>query len=96
MKVSTEIGLIPGHVVLDGDQLSLPKRGTALQLLAHVCCGQTARWIKMPFGTEVGLGPGDIVLDVDTARPRSQKKQRRGHSTPNFGSSLLWSNGWMD
>jgi len=22
---------------------------------AHVCCGQTARWIKMPLGKEVGF-----------------------------------------
>jgi len=33
--------------------------------LIHVCCGQTAEWIKMPLGTEVDLGPGDIVLDGD-------------------------------
>jgi len=33
------------------------------QFLAHVCCGQTAEWIKMPLGKEVNLGPGDVVLD---------------------------------
>jgi len=31
----------------------------------HVCCGQTAGWIKMPLGREVGLGPGRNVLDGD-------------------------------
>ena len=36
---------------------------TPPQFLAHVYCGQTAAWIKMPLGTEVGLGPGDVVLD---------------------------------
>ena len=33
------------------------------QLSAHVYCGQTAGWIKMPLGKEVGLGQGDFVLD---------------------------------
>ena len=37
------------------------KEGGASQFLAHVYCGQTAAWIKMPLGTEVGLGPVDIV-----------------------------------
>jgi len=32
-----------------------------------VTIGQTAEWIKMPFGTELGLGPGHIVLDGDPA-----------------------------
>ena len=26
-------------------------------------CGQTAAWIKMPFGAEVDLGSGHILLD---------------------------------
>jgi len=37
------------------------------QFLAHVCCGQTAGWIKMPLRREVDLGPGDTVLDGDPA-----------------------------
>jgi len=64
--------------------LAAPKRGTApSQFLAHVYCGQMARWIRMPLGTEVGLGPDDIVLDgaqlPQEARP------------PIFGRRLLWS-----
>jgi len=39
------------------------------QFFAHVCCGQTAGWIKMQLGTEVGLGPGYTVLDGDPAAP---------------------------
>jgi len=35
------------------------------QFSAHVYCGQTAGWIKMPLGMEVGLGPGDRLLDWD-------------------------------
>ena len=30
---------------------------------AHVSCGQTAGWTKMPLGTEVSLGPRDTVFD---------------------------------
>jgi len=51
------------------------------QFSAHVYCGQTAAWIKMPLGTEVGLGPDDIVLDGDPI-------------SPIFGPCLLWPNGW--
>ena len=37
------------------------KRGTALpQFSAHVCCGQTAGWIKMPLGTEIDLGQATL------------------------------------
>jgi len=42
-----------------------------------VCCGQMARWIKIPIGTKVGLSPGRIVLHGDPAPP-SQK----GHAQP--------------
>jgi len=51
-----------------GTQLPLPERGQSCpQFSAHVCCGQTAAWIKMPLCMEIGLGPGHIVLDRDTA-----------------------------
>jgi len=64
MKLGTEVGLIPRHIVLDGD--AAPPKGHCLpQFLAHVRCVQTAGWIKTPLGTEVGLGPGDIVLYGD-------------------------------
>jgi len=55
-----------------GTQLPLPKGGgtDTPQFLAHVYCGQTAGWIKMPLGMEVGLGPGHIVLDGDPAPPQ--------------------------
>jgi len=87
-----DVGLGPGHIVSDGSQLPLPQRGTVPQFSAHVCCGQTAVWIKMPLGREVGLGPGDIVLDGDPA-PLPQKEAQ---PPPLFGPGLLWPNGWMD
>ena len=44
-----------------------PKREHNPQFSAHVSCGQTAGWIKMPLGMKVGLDPGLIVLHGDPA-----------------------------
>ena len=57
MKLGTQVGLGPGHIVLDGDPPPPPPKGHSPQLSAHICCGQMAGWIKMPLGTEVDLGP---------------------------------------
>ena len=47
----------PSDIILDGDQLAHGKRHSSPHFSAHVVCGQTAGWIKMPLGMEVGLGP---------------------------------------
>jgi len=88
-----EVGIGPGHIVLDGDPAPFPlKRGRAPQFSAHVFCGQTAGWIKIPLGTEVGLGPDRIVLDGNLA-----PLPKKGHSqAPAFRPCLFWPNGWMD
>jgi len=57
------------------------------KLLAHICCGQMAAWIKMSLGMELGLGPGDCVR----WGPRSPSP--KGGTI--FGPCLLWPNGWM-
>jgi len=49
-------------------------------ILANVYCGQTARWIKIPFGTKLDMGSGHIVLDGDPTPPPKKK----GHSSPQF------------
>jgi len=69
MKLGMEVGLGHGHILLYGDPLRSPpnKRGHSPKFSAHLCCGQTARSIKMPLGMEVGFGPGYIVLDGDPA-----------------------------
>jgi len=69
MQLGTEVGLGPGHTMLDGDRALPSPLGNSPQLSAHVCCGETAGWIKMPLGREVGLSPGNIVLDGDPAPP---------------------------
>ena len=52
-------------------QPSSPKKGHSPQFSAHVRCGQTAGWIKMPLGMGIGLGPGDLVLDGDPQKGHS-------------------------
>ena len=62
MEVGLGLGL--GNFVFDGDPATSKKgHPHPTQFLAHVYCGQTARWMKTPLGTEVDLGPGHIVLD---------------------------------
>ena len=69
VALGMEVGLGPGHIVLDGDPAPLPKNGAEPpQFSAHFYCGQTAGWVKTPLGTEVDLGPGHFVLDGFTGR----------------------------
>jgi len=80
MKLGTEVGIGPGHTVLDGDPVLPPQRGTAHQFSAHVCFGQMAGWMTMPLGRDVGLGPAHIVLDGDPVPPPP-----KGQGPPVFG-----------
>ena len=68
MSLGMELGLGPGHSVLDGDPAPFPYRSTAPQFSANVRYGQTVGWTKVPLGMEVGLGPGVIVFDGDPAK----------------------------
>jgi len=69
--------------------ISPQKGGTAAPTFRPMYCGQTAGWIKTPFGTEVGLSQGHIVLD-GTQRPQ------KGTAPHIFGLCLWWPNGCMD
>jgi len=69
MKLGVQVGLGPGHTVLDRDPAPSPQKGHSLQFSAHICFGQMAGWIKMSLGREVGLGPSDTVLDGDHILP---------------------------
>jgi len=81
MPLGVEVGLRPGHIVLDGEPAPKKKEHSP-QFSAHVYCGQTAGWIKMPLGTEVGLGPSHIVLDRDPCPPKNEGAQQP--PPPNF------------
>ena len=66
------------HTVLDGDTAPSQKNGAEPpEFSAHLYCGQTAAWIKMPLGMDLGLGLRNIVFDVDPAIPR-----KKGTPTP--------------
>ena len=74
MPLGGEVWLGPGHILLDGDQAPLAKKGrSAAPNFRPMYRGQTAGWIKMPLATEVDLGPDDIVLDVDPALPKGHR-----------------------
>jgi len=95
MPLDREVGLGPGHIVLDGDPAlsspPSPQKGEALQqtpLFGHMYCGQTAGWIKMPLSREVRLGPGHIVRWGPIAPPPKG-------TPPIVGPCLLWQQ-WMD
>jgi len=76
-----------GHIVLDGDPAPPPqKRGHIPQCSAHVYCGQTAGWFKIPLGTAVGLGRLCVRWDPVPLK---------GAQPPILGVCLLWPNGWM-
>jgi len=82
MKLGMQVGLGPGHIVLDGDPAPPTPKGYSLpQFLAHICCGQMAAWIKMSLGVELGLGLGDFVLDGDLV-PLSPKGGGAPHRLP--------------
>ena len=74
--------------MLDGAPAPLQKGGTVPLISAHVRCGQTAGWIKMPYGGRppprrhcVRLGPSSPT---------------KGGTSSIFVPCLLWPNGWID
>jgi len=86
MKLGMQVGLGPGHNVLDRDPAPPPQRGGGgdPQFLAHICCGQMAAGIKMPLGLEVGLDPGDCVRWGPRSPPPKQ-----GAEPPNFRPKFI-------
>ena len=78
MKLGMQVGLGPGHIVLDGDPAPPPPQGhSPPQFSAHFYCGQTAGCIKMPLGTDIGLR-GLCV------RWRPSPLPKKGAEPPNF------------
>jgi len=61
-----EVGLGPGHIVLDGDPAPPPKGAQPL-IFGPCQLWHTAGRIKMPHPREVDLGLRHIVLDGEPA-----------------------------
>jgi len=74
VPLGTEVDLSPEDAVLDGYPAPTIQGAQLLRFSAHVYCGQTAGWMKMPLGTE-----------VDSALPAKGAQQ-----PPLFGPCLLW------
>jgi len=78
MPLGRKVGLGPSDIMLDEDPVPSPQKGADSPFTAHVYCGQTAEWIKIPLSTEVGRGPDHIVLDGNPAL------HLKGAQPPNF------------
>ena len=95
-----EVGLGPGHTVLDRDPAPPTERGTAApphfrNLWTQRPMSIVDKWVDgsgCPLGIELGISPGNIVLDRDPDPP----PKKGGHSPAIFGPCVLWPNSWMD
>jgi len=69
IKHSMQVGLGPGHFVLDGDPALPPPKGHSPPIFGPYLLWPKAGYIKISLNIEVGLGPGDFVSDGDPAPP---------------------------
>ena len=60
-----QVGLGPGHIVLDGNPASLPPRGSAPNFRPTSTAAKRLHGSRCHL--ELGLGPDNIVLDRDPA-----------------------------
>ena len=80
MKLGVQVGLGPGHIVLDGDLAPLPQRGTASPIFGpyllrpNGCMDQDATW----YGAR--SQPRRLCVRWGPALP----SPKRGRSPPNF------------
>ena len=69
MKLGMQVGLGPGHIVLDGDPAPPSPKGNNPQFSAHICCRQMAAWIKMSLGMELGRSAQATLCSMGTPLP---------------------------
>jgi len=86
-KLGMQVGLGPGHIVLDGDPPPRPQRGTTCpQFSAHICCGQVAAWINQD-ATWYGGRPRPNRLCVRWG-PRSLAQKGAEPHPPKFSADV--------
>jgi len=92
IPLGTEVGLILGDIVLDGDPAPLPeKRAQPTQPVF----GRCQLWLNSWMGQDATWYGGKPRRRQRCVRwGRSSPKM--GHSPPVFGSCLVWPNSWMD
>jgi len=93
MKLGTQVGLSPGHIVLDGDPAPLPQKvkNSNFRPISVV-----TQWLHgsrcYVLGMEINLSPGDLVLDGDHVPP----PQKEG-GAPRFSAHVYCGQtaGWI-
>ena len=70
MPLGRKVGLGPGDFVLDGDPVSLPKKGAEPPIFGPCLLGPNGWMDQDVTWYGVGLGLCDIVLDGDPAPPK--------------------------
>jgi len=84
MKLGMQVGVGPGHIVLDGDPAPPRPKGAQAppQFSAHISCQLAAKWLhgSMSLGMELARPrPGDFVLG-----PRSPSPEGASDFRPMF------------
>jgi len=90
MKLGTQVGLGPGHIVLDGDPTPPPQKGHSAQFSAHMLRPNGCMaWINMSLGIE----PRRLCV---TWGPRSPSPKGQW-SSPQFSAHVYCGQtaGWM-
>jgi len=77
MKLGMQVGLGPGHIVLNWDPAPLPKEGRSPQFSAHICCGQMHGCIDQ-----------DATWYAAMTRPRQLCVRWRPSSPPQFSAHV--------
>jgi len=95
MKLGVQVGLGPGHNVLDGDSAPPPLNGHSPSL-NFPSISAVATWLD-GLGMEVGLGPGDFVLHGDPARLPKKEAEPGGGTLPQFAANVYCGQtaGWI-
>jgi len=93
MKLGTQVGLDPGHIVLDWDPAPLPQRDTASPNFRRISVA--AKWLH---GSRCYLVWSYVSAQATWCKMGTLVPvPKRGRSLPKFfGPSVLWPNGWMD
>jgi len=86
MKLGKQVGLGPGHIVLDGDPAPPPQRGTAPNVRPIPVAAKWMHGSRRHLLMEIGLGQGDSVLDGDPALP-----PHKGDRAPSKFSAHVYS-----
>jgi len=64
MPLGMEVALGPNDIVLNGNPAHPHQKGAQPPVFGHVCCGQTAGWIRISLGTEVALAYATCYIEI--------------------------------